>query len=315
MSHFSVLVVGDVDYNMAPFHEFECDGIDDEFVQTIDVTERYRKDYLKALEEQKTNPDQKYGFKGKTFREYIEDYCGMHFAESRRKLNLKDGEHHKFGYFIPVEGTEDDFKVYDRTNPNKFYDYYGSGYRGFRLKVKSADEEPKYVNEAYKGDIDFEAMWAEKEQAARELHRKVIKILGGIPVLEHPWSSLVDKFHPEEGEPVMTRDEAIEIYRAQPAVVAFEKAKEEKKLTYEDVGFFSSVDEFTMSEDDYVTSQHVHCLTFGFVKDRKYASEGDMGWWAIVTDEKDPTAWDKEYKEFIESLDDDDFLSILDCHI
>ena len=37
MSHFTVMVVGDdVDYQLAPFHEFECTGVDDEFVQNID---------------------------------------------------------------------------------------------------------------------------------------------------------------------------------------------------------------------------------------------------------------------------------------
>ena len=51
MSHFSVLVVGDVDYNMAPFHEFECDGIDDEFIQDLDVTEEAKSGYKKYIEE------------------------------------------------------------------------------------------------------------------------------------------------------------------------------------------------------------------------------------------------------------------------
>ena len=50
MSHFAVLVVGDVDYNMAPFHEFECDGIDDEFIKDIDTTEECKESYRLHLE-------------------------------------------------------------------------------------------------------------------------------------------------------------------------------------------------------------------------------------------------------------------------
>ena len=46
-----------------------------------------------------------------------------------------------------------------------------------------------------------------------------------------------------------------------------------------------------------------------------YLSNGDMGWWAIVSNEKDPNAWDKEYKEFIENLPEDAELTMLDCHI
>jgi hypothetical protein len=41
MSHFSVLVIGgDIEKQLAPFHEFECTGLDDEHVQEIDVTEK-----------------------------------------------------------------------------------------------------------------------------------------------------------------------------------------------------------------------------------------------------------------------------------
>lgn len=37
MSHFTVLVVGDdVEHQLAPYHEFECTGVDNEFVQNID---------------------------------------------------------------------------------------------------------------------------------------------------------------------------------------------------------------------------------------------------------------------------------------
>lgn len=57
MSHFSVIVVTKdepneetIGYQMAPFHEFECTGQDDEFVQDIDITEKTRQEYL----EQKT---------------------------------------------------------------------------------------------------------------------------------------------------------------------------------------------------------------------------------------------------------------------
>ena len=38
MSHFSVMVFGDdVEHELAPFHEYECTGLDDEFVVDVDV--------------------------------------------------------------------------------------------------------------------------------------------------------------------------------------------------------------------------------------------------------------------------------------
>ena len=46
MSHFTVLVVGaDVEKQLAPFHEFECTGDDNEYVQDVDQTEEARKEY------------------------------------------------------------------------------------------------------------------------------------------------------------------------------------------------------------------------------------------------------------------------------
>jgi len=46
MSHFSVLVIGSsVEEQLAPYHEFECTGKDDRFVQEVDVTEKARAEY------------------------------------------------------------------------------------------------------------------------------------------------------------------------------------------------------------------------------------------------------------------------------
>ncbi len=40
MSHFAVLVADkDPEALLAPFHEFECTGQDDEYVKDIDITE------------------------------------------------------------------------------------------------------------------------------------------------------------------------------------------------------------------------------------------------------------------------------------
>ena len=43
MSHFSVLVIGpNVDKQLAPYHEFECTGVNDEFIQEVDLTSDFR---------------------------------------------------------------------------------------------------------------------------------------------------------------------------------------------------------------------------------------------------------------------------------
>lgn len=46
MSHFAVLVIGeDVEGQLAPYHEFECTGQNDEFVQDLNITEEARKEF------------------------------------------------------------------------------------------------------------------------------------------------------------------------------------------------------------------------------------------------------------------------------
>lgn len=49
MSHFAVLVIGEnPKKQLAPYHEFECTGNDDEFVKDIDITEEVRAEYEKS---------------------------------------------------------------------------------------------------------------------------------------------------------------------------------------------------------------------------------------------------------------------------
>lgn len=66
MSHFSVIVVTDenpetnpkaLEAALQPFHEFECTGVDDEYVQEIDETENLRAEYNEKSERRYRDPD------------------------------------------------------------------------------------------------------------------------------------------------------------------------------------------------------------------------------------------------------------------
>lgn len=60
MSHFCVLVIGnDPEEQMAPYHEFECTGQDDEYVQDVDRTEESREEYLSRTCRQLKSPEGK----------------------------------------------------------------------------------------------------------------------------------------------------------------------------------------------------------------------------------------------------------------
>jgi hypothetical protein len=49
MSHFAVLVIGDnPEAQLAPYHEFECTGKNDQYVQDLDETADMHKGFEKA---------------------------------------------------------------------------------------------------------------------------------------------------------------------------------------------------------------------------------------------------------------------------
>ena len=58
MSHFSVLVIGDdVEGQLAPYHEFECTGLDDQYVEDIDETDEKRAEYAHSTTTMLRAPD------------------------------------------------------------------------------------------------------------------------------------------------------------------------------------------------------------------------------------------------------------------
>lgn len=58
MSHFSVIVIGsNHEQQLAPYHEFECTGQNDQYVQDIDKTEEARKEYEESTSRVLVSPD------------------------------------------------------------------------------------------------------------------------------------------------------------------------------------------------------------------------------------------------------------------
>lgn len=54
---------------------------------------------------------------------------------------------------------------------------------------------------------------------------------------------------------------------------------------------------------------------FAVLHDDTWNEAGQMGWWAIVTDRKEPGEWEKAVNEIIGSLDPEDEVTVVDCHI
>lgn len=179
MSHFTVLVVGpDVARQLQPFHEFECTGTDDEFVQDIDKTAEEREEFEGATRSMVRLAD------GREVSRYDdvcyrqptaeEDAARMVFDRGKKVWELPAGaeefeqpfasfadylryshndglivphgqqpdlaDRHKYGYALQDEAGEI-VKVVRRTNPNKKWDWWlvGGRWTGFfKLKPGAA---------------------------------------------------------------------------------------------------------------------------------------------------------------------------------
>ena len=71
------------------------------------------------------------------------------------------------------------------------------------------------------------------------------------------------------------------------------------------------------TNEDYVSKiDWEDILPFAFVTPiGEWHERGKMGWWACVFNEKPTDNWKSEFKEFLDSLDEDTIVTVVDCHI
>lgn len=57
-------------------------------------------------------------------------------------------------------------------------------------------------------------------------------------------------------------------------------------------------------------------IPFAFITpDGEWNEKGEMGWCGCVSNEKKEVDWEAEFKDFIDNLDDDVLVTVVDCHI
>lgn len=56
-------------------------------------------------------------------------------------------------------------------------------------------------------------------------------------------------------------------------------------------------------------------VPFAIVKDYEWYERGEMGWWAIVSNEKPEDVWEREVKALLKDLPPETMLTVVDCHI
>lgn len=346
MSHFNVLVIGpDPESQMIPYQENNMGDCPEEYLTFHSVEEEYRDKYEKESVEKVVMPDgrllnvwaKEFEVKGEhifdrkhvipehlkrrtvpykelfpTFEAYMAEWCGF------KEKDLKIGE---YGYW---------------ENPNAKWDYFrmGGRWRGFfKLKHPNADavlsekgwDSPKEdklgrCDQATKGLIDFKGMEDEAGEKARQRYENVERLLGGfIPTLKYKWKDIIN------GEEFkhLDIDAMRKLYHDQDAAVLHAAAKKragdkDPLLSEEDRNLlvWMELDDYQISKEEYIQAARNHTgVTFAVVKDGKWFCSGSMGWWGIVSDEKDPGEWNNKVHTLLSDLPDDTLLTIYDCHI
>jgi hypothetical protein len=290
MSHFSVFVIGDnVEAQLAPYHEFECTGVNDQYVQDVDVTADVQDKGL--------------------------DYYGLDEKTVTSMGEVDTEGEHKFGYAL-VDARGNVLKAVNRTNPNRKWDWYqlGGRWSGFlkakpgRVDIKGtpglmgsqASDAKGQFDVLRKGEIDFAGMRDEAAQEAAAKWDKAYAARGGKDWIT--WDHVRDVLHKDDIEA------ARKAYNEQPALVQLK--------AHEDFKFSWAYDKFLTPRDKYVQQARDSAASpFAVVMDSKWYERGEMGWWGMVSNEQDMDAWNAQVNTLLGSLPDDTTITVVDCHI
>ena len=267
------------------------------------VTHEFREQAWEGLKEQGWEEiDVPYTEFYDSFEEYIEDRCNSEEV---------DGET-RYGYWH---------------NPNSKWDWYvlGGRWKGM-LKLKHGakgtegepgvfgnSSRPGWVDQARKGDIDWQGMRMVKKAAAMKRYDKFeAKVKAGYKPedMVHFIKWWADNKYPNDRYPHKPQDE----YQNMDAFLA----DKWRHKCAETTGIIDFIGPRTIpSREDYVKKSQ-DFSTFAVIDlDGQWHEAGKMGWWGMVdaTEEEQQAFSSGFFERWIEPLDDDVLISIYDCHV
>lgn len=354
MSHFAVMVFGDdVETQLDPYHEFECTGVDDEFVQDIDKTEELRQRYEKLtvtkIKDKEGNvfdtwddrfyrdPTEeemkKYNLRG-DFNEFGKgiDYCCQdwgdgqgcrpkikYLPEGYERIEVKDSELETFAEYCEDEG-------YPLVKFGEALDLEDEHKYGYTLLDEKGEVKKVIDRTNPNAKWDY---WTEGGRYAGCWKRK-----GGKDGFVSGLKKEIDFAGMEEDaakHAAGVYDRAAKAYPAmtweswesiRSRITDIEEARKVyhgqeaiKALSNQKFGFFFSFDELLVGREAYIQkAKDDSCRPYAFVKDGKWYAVGEMGWFGCSGNE-DKEAFNAEFKKAIEEADDETRITIVDCHI
>jgi hypothetical protein len=144
----------------------------------------------------------------------------------------------------------------------------------------------------------------------------VCKLFNNNFKLRYKWYDIISEYHEMFNK--LSIGEKRNIYWSQNILKMKRKLIDDKKLTKEEKDFcvWGDMEDFQCTKDEYVKKQKDKTgVTFAVVKDGKWYERGEMGWWGIVSNEKNRDDWNEEFQKLVKGLSDDMLLTVVDCHI
>lgn len=359
MSHFTVLVVGEpgksLEEQLAPFHEFECTGENDEYVQDVDITDKIRQSYETDTVFRLRDPEGRLHdpWDDRFYREVAPEGYDRpnpgYTSDARERFVPEGWEEVKpiakdaislieyinesceyaatqepdieggdmFGYILTdADGVV--VKVIHRTNPNAQWDWWQVGGRWsgfFRLKPGVKGELGE------REPFGFASLGEDLRAGYADTAKK-----GDIDF---------DAMRDEAGAEAGQRYDSIHAVVAGRELPNWNKVRAKhgddtqaasKEYNIDPVvvdlrkaelwNFMMSLEQYEASREVYVQrARNKAGQTFAILKDGQWYQRGEMGWWGMATDKMDEDAWFQKVSELIDGLPDDTVLSLVDCHI
>ncbi len=327
MSHFTVAVITkdeDIASALAPFQENNMGDCPSEYMEFNDVEAEYRKEYEEdSAKEFYCESSSSHGYiLSKENFEALKNSTNefvMTVEKGGFCSYFKLGGKYRGGYYPTEEhrpAEENQWFIVDKINrtehPDKDVCFEGE------VVLKKIDPPKDVLHKDCYEDFDtFIKDWAghTKDEDGRYGYYENPNAKWDWYAVGGRWSGeLRDKQGREQDSLQMNQIDFISMQDEQKEKYTgyWLEAQEKIKAGDEHAGFMYNIKK-GQTKEEYVGDGKFS--TFAVIYHGKWFEKGERGWWACVSDEKEPEEWERVFNGILENTGADDYITIVDCHI